>query len=279
MVEPDNPEPESSSSCSSLRKSLLDSSSKKKKQDNNKKRRKHRKDESSDPSSSDNSDSSNDSDYRRKRHKNKSHRKNYPIKLCAHLKAKFMTTAYKSKIVRFKMDKDTLQRWIYFLTFLGTHPSTWNGAEPNPQSTPHPRSSRRSAGPSTPPRRQSPPNSPPPFRARNSHFTPTLPRRNASQPYPRRESPPRREKSPRRTQSESHNYDSKKVGKNRKDSLGILNLRISTAATEIEIKVQYQRLARIYHPDKYDPTTNKMSKSEAQENFKLINKTYEYLCT
>ena len=46
-----------------------------------------------------------------------------------------------------------------------------------------------------------------------------------------------------------------KVGKNRKDSLGILNLPISTAATEREIKVQYQRLARIYHPDKYDPTT------------------------
>ena len=82
-----------------------------------------------------------------------------------------------------------------------------------------------------------------------------------------------------RTQSESQNYDPEKVGQNRKDSLGILNLPISTAATEREIKVQYRCLARIYHPDKYDPTTNKMSKSEAQEHFKLINNAYEYLRT
>ena len=29
-----------------------------------------------------------------------------------------MTTAYKSKIIRFKMDEDPLQRRIYFLTFV-----------------------------------------------------------------------------------------------------------------------------------------------------------------
>ena len=29
-----------------------------------------------------------------------------------------MTTAYKSKIIRFKMDEDPLQRHIYFLTFV-----------------------------------------------------------------------------------------------------------------------------------------------------------------
>ena len=34
------------------------------------------------------------------------------MKQCATL------TAYKSKIVRFKMDEDPLQRWIYFLTFV-----------------------------------------------------------------------------------------------------------------------------------------------------------------
>ena len=27
-------------------------------------------------------------------------------------------TAYKSKIIRFKMDEDSLQRWIYLLTFI-----------------------------------------------------------------------------------------------------------------------------------------------------------------
>ena len=97
---------------------LSDLSSKKKKRDKKKKCRKHSKDDSSDPSSSDNSDSSNDSDYRRKRHKNKSHRKNYPIKLCARLTEKLLTTAYKSEIIRFKMDEDPLQRRIYFLIFV-----------------------------------------------------------------------------------------------------------------------------------------------------------------
>ena len=45
-----------------------------------------------------------------------------------------------------------------------------------------------------------------------------------------------------------------------------------------EIKVQYRRLARIYHPDKFDPTTTEMSKFEAQQHFKQINNTYKYLC-
>ena len=38
--------------------------------------------------------------------------------------------------------------------------------------------------------------------------------------------------------------------------------------------VQYIRLARKYHPDKYDPTANEISMFEAQEHFKLINNTY-----
>ena len=40
------------------------------------------------------------------------------IRLCATLTAKFLTTAYKSKIIRFKMDEDPLQRRVYFLTFV-----------------------------------------------------------------------------------------------------------------------------------------------------------------
>ena len=79
---------------------------------------KTRKDDLSDPSSSNNSDSSYNSDYRRKKLKRKSDRKNDPIKLCAHLTAKLLMTAYKSKIIRFKMDEDTLQRRIYFPTFV-----------------------------------------------------------------------------------------------------------------------------------------------------------------
>ena len=45
-------------------------------------------------------------------------RKMYPIRLCATLTSKLLTTAYKSKIIRFKMDEDPLQRQIYFLAFI-----------------------------------------------------------------------------------------------------------------------------------------------------------------
>ena len=78
----------------------------------------HRENDSSYPSSSDDSDSSNDSHYRRKQRKNKKHWKKDPIKQCATFTAKFLTTAYKSKIIRFKMDEDPLQRRIYFLKFV-----------------------------------------------------------------------------------------------------------------------------------------------------------------
>ena len=40
------------------------------------------------------------------------------IKLCAHLTAQLLLTAYKSKIIKFKLDEDPLQRRIYFLTFV-----------------------------------------------------------------------------------------------------------------------------------------------------------------
>ena len=40
------------------------------------------------------------------------------IKLCASLTAELLTTAYKSKIIGFKMDEDLLQRRIYFLKFI-----------------------------------------------------------------------------------------------------------------------------------------------------------------
>ena len=88
--------------------SFLYSSSKKNKRDKKEKCRKYRKYYSSDPSSSKDSDSSNGSDYRRKRRKRKSHWEKGPIKLCARLTVKLLTTAYKSNIIRFKMDEDLL---------------------------------------------------------------------------------------------------------------------------------------------------------------------------
>ena len=41
-----------------------------------------------------------------------------PIKQSATLTEKLLTTSYKSKVIRFKMDEDPLQCRIYFLTFL-----------------------------------------------------------------------------------------------------------------------------------------------------------------
>ena len=110
-----DPDPQSSDSSDS---SSSDSARKRKKSKKKKKQCKHRKDDSSDPSSSDDSDSSEDSHYRRKRRKDKKHWKEDPIRLCATLTAKLLTTAFKSKIIRFKMDEDPLQRQIYFLAFI-----------------------------------------------------------------------------------------------------------------------------------------------------------------
>ena len=59
--------------------------------------------------------------------------------------------------------------------------------------------------------------------------------------------------------------------------IGILQLPINP--TEREIKVQYRRLSRIYHPDKYDGSTNSMTKDQAQEHFKTINNAYKLLRT
>ena len=112
-----DPYPSSSHSSDS---SSSDSAPNKNKIKKKKKRRKHQKDDSSDPSSSDDSDSSDDSRYRRKRRKDKKHQKKDPIRLCTNLTAKFLKTAYKSKIIRFKIDEDPLQRRIYFLTFINS---------------------------------------------------------------------------------------------------------------------------------------------------------------
>ena len=106
------------SSSDSPESSSSDLRARKKKRTKKEKRHKHRKDDSSDPSSSDDYDSSNDSHYRRKRRKDNKHWKNDPIRLCATLTTKLLTTVYKLKIIRFKMDEDRLQRWIYFLTFI-----------------------------------------------------------------------------------------------------------------------------------------------------------------
>ena len=116
-----NSEPDPSPSDSSDSSSSSDSAHKRKKSKKKKTRHKHRKDDSSDPSSSDDSDgygSSEDSHYRHRRRQNKKHWKKDLIRLCATLTEKLLTTAFKSKIIRFKLDEDPLQRRIYFPTFI-----------------------------------------------------------------------------------------------------------------------------------------------------------------
>ena len=82
--------------------------------------------------------------------------------------------------------------------------------------------------------------------------------------------------SPRASSDDDNwNFNPEGVGRNRTDSCRIL--RIPTTATEREIKVQYRRLARIYHPDKYDCLTNSMTSHEAQEHFKHLNNAYEFI--
>ena len=96
----------------------MDSRAKKKKQKKKKKRCRHRKDDLSDPSLSNDSDNFDDSHYRRKQRKNEKDQEKDLIKQCVTLTEKLLTTAYKSKIIRFKMDEDPLQIWIYFLIFV-----------------------------------------------------------------------------------------------------------------------------------------------------------------
>ena len=83
-------------------------------------------DPESDPSLSDSllrkSYLSDESDYKRKIcDKNKNNwklKKQEPIKLCAKLAAKFLTTAYKVNTIKLKFYEDPLKHRIYFLTFI-----------------------------------------------------------------------------------------------------------------------------------------------------------------
>jgi curved DNA-binding protein CbpA len=48
-------------------------------------------------------------------------------------------------------------------------------------------------------------------------------------------------------------------------------------ASEIEAKVKYRQLARIYHPDKNNQAETGLTTEEASEFFKLLNNANEYL--
>ena len=150
--------------------------------------------------------------------------------------------------------------WNHLISQLGTQPTAREGdtlhatennnATPPPTNDPHPQSPLRQ-------KTSSPPSSP-----CSSPSSPLVP------------SPPqhRRPPSAQRTSSQNNNEGDSNpngTGRDRRNYIGILQLLINP--TEREIKVQYWRLSRIYHPDKYDGSTNSTTKDQAQEHFKTIN--------
>ena len=142
----------------------------------------------------------------------------------------------------------------------GEIPSSANYTAPPPP-PPSPSSYDRDSSP--------PPNSPSPS-------TPPPPPSPIASPPPRRRpsSPPREY-----ANGAEWSYDPEGVGKKRKDSFGILELPMT--ATEREIKVQYRRLARTYHPDKYALASNEVSSRmtvlEAQQHFQMLGNAYDYV--
>ena len=81
-----------------------------------------------------------------------------------------------------------------------------------------------------------------------------------------------RHQTPQRSQTQR--YDTNDVGKNRRDFLVILLL--TGRPTEIEIKTQYRKLARMYYSDKHDSESTGMILYQAKENFNNINNSYKY---
>ena len=124
----------------------------------------------------------------------------------------------------------------------------------------HEESRREQPWPPTPPRQQ-----------RQSEEEPPSP---PSPPRRRRVPPPQRPAGNNNSNNE-RDWDPEQVGRSMYDSFKILGLGLG--ATETEVKVAYQTLSRIYHPDKNDPSRTGMTNEEASEHFKLINNANQYL--
>jgi hypothetical protein len=105
------------------------------------------------------------------------------------------------------------------------------------------------------------------------------------EPLPPRRPPPRNQPPPPSSQSTERIYDPKlwlnnpemceMIGHSLGPSLQILDLGLG--ASEIEAKMKYRQLSRIYHPDKNNQTITGLTTEEATEFFKLLNNANEYL--
>ena len=65
------------------------------------------------------------------------------------------------------------------------------------------------------------------------------------------------------------------VGHSLYDLFKLLDLGIGTS--KMEVKVQFRKLSRVYHPDKHDSSQPEMASAEATAFFQLINNVYSYL--
>ena len=65
------------------------------------------------------------------------------------------------------------------------------------------------------------------------------------------------------------------VGHSLYDLFKVLDLGIG--ASEMEEKVQFRKVSRIFHPDKHNSSQTGMTNAEAKAFFQLINNAYSYL--
>jgi DnaJ-class molecular chaperone len=70
-------------------------------------------------------------------------------------------------------------------------------------------------------------------------------------------------------------YNPEMVGRGLSDLFKVLGL--GSGATETKVKVQYQALSRIYHPDRHGPVRTGLTNKAAAKCFKLINNAQAYL--
>ena len=97
---------------------------------------------------------------------------------------------------------------------------------------------------------------------------PSPPRRGPPPPPPSRHQP-------LGTDHAQRDYDPEMVSRSLSDSFKVLGPGLGV--TEIEVKVQYRALSRIYHPDRHDPMHTGLTNEAAADFFELINNAQAYL--
>ncbi len=127
----------------------------------------------------------------------------------------------------------------------------------------------------TQPSQSSPQPPSPPWIRRTQQFRIFWLTTNSIPATPTRRPPPPPQPPPPHHQQPRMDYNPVLVGHSLEHSLRVLGLGLG--ASEMEVEVQYHALARIYHPDKHDPTITGMTHEAAADFFKIINNANSYL--